>query len=122
VEVPAVKFEALSAREGSETSRKIKERVDGARKIQNERYKDAAISCNAKITSDLIKNVCPIKDTAKTLLKLAFEKLGLSARAYDRILKVARTIADLEGKELIEDSHIAETIQYRSLDRKYWRN
>jgi magnesium chelatase family protein len=121
VEVPAVEFDELSARSASESSRDIKERVNKAREIQNLRYKNLPISCNARITSDFMQKACPLTDSAKKLLKQAFEKLDLSARAYDRVLRVARTIADLADREIVEEDHVAEAVQYRSLDKKYWR-
>ncbi|MDR1254370.1 MAG: YifB family Mg chelatase-like AAA ATPase [Oscillospiraceae bacterium] len=121
VEVPAVEFDELSARGASESSQDIKERVNKARGVQNLRYKDSPISCNARITSDFMQKMCPLTDAAKKLLKQAFEKLDLSARAYDRVLRVARTIADLDEREVIEEDHVAEAVQYRSLDKKYWR-
>ncbi|MDR1467097.1 MAG: YifB family Mg chelatase-like AAA ATPase [Oscillospiraceae bacterium] len=120
IEVPVVNFEELSSKENSESSQKIRDRVNAARKIQNERYKNSPFSCNSKISSDLRDKACAISDSAKKFMKYSFEKLGLSARGYDRTLKVARTIADLEEKEAIEISHISEAVQYRSLDRKYW--
>lgn len=120
VEVPPVEYAALSSNGKEETSAQIKERVNKARKIQQERYKDTEISCNAKLTSALIKKYCVLTDDASKYLALSFDRLGLSARAYDRILKVARTIADLNGKEIIEKEHIFSAISFRSLDRKYW--
>lgn len=120
VDVPPVEFDALSSKEKGESSAEIKKRVDAARTIQNRRFRGSPISCNARITPDCIRDVCRMSQQAQGLLKNAFEKLGLSARAYDRVLKVARTIADLDGSELIEVPHIAEAVQYRSLDRKYW--
>ena len=97
-------------------------RVNKARKIQLERYKGSGIYSNAELSPKLINKYCRLDEESKEILKNAFEKLGLSARAYGRILKVARTIADLKGKENIETGHIAEAIQYRSLDKKYWKN
>ena len=120
VEVPAVEFEDLSSRQKSESSIEIKKRVNRAREIQNERFQHTKITCNAKITSDKLQEYCNLSDSGRALLKVAFEKLNLSARAYDRVLKVSRTIADLEGSETIEAVHAAEAVQYRSLDRKYW--
>ena len=121
VEVPPVKYDELKDDAGTaETSAEIKARVDKARQIQNERYKDENISCNARLTPKLLKKYCVLSDEAEQLLSAAFKNMGLSGRAYDRILKVSRTLADLEKKEKIESTHIAQAIQFRSLDRKYW--
>ncbi|MBO5433755.1 MAG: YifB family Mg chelatase-like AAA ATPase [Clostridia bacterium] len=121
IEVPPVDFNQLSDREESESSASIRERVNKARKIQLERFKGTNVTCNAKMTSSLTRKYCVLSETASKTLELSFEKLGLSARAYDKILKVARTIADLDGAENIENKHILEAIQYRSLDRKFWK-
>lgn len=121
VEVVPVPFEKLSDAPTSETSASVRERVVKAREIQAERFiewKD--IYCNAQMTSKLIRKFCVLNDAGIALLKNAMERLGLSARAYDRILKVSRTIADLEGSESIKSEHVAEAIQYRSLDRDTW--
>lgn len=120
VEVPPVEFEELSSREKGESSAEIKKRVNAARAVQNRRFQGSPISCNACITPDCLQEICRMSAQAQQLLKNAFEKLSLSARAYDRVLKVARTIADLDGSDFIEVPHIAEAVQYRSLDRKYW--
>lgn len=120
IEVPAVKFEELSSKSAGESSAQIKARVDAARAIQNARFAGTGITCNAKMTPLLLQQYCKLEATAQSLLKAAFEKLGLSARAYDRVLKVARTIADLDDSAQIQSKHIAEAVQYRSLDRKYW--
>ena len=117
IEVPAVKYRDLSSRDPGEASREIKKRVDAARRTQLERFKGMKIYSNAQMTNRHIKKFCPIDDASQKLLELAIDKFGLSARAYTRILKVARTIADLEGKENIEATHLSEAIQYRSLDR-----
>ena len=122
IEVPPVDFNQLSDREESESSASIRERVNKARKIQLERFKGTNVTCNAKMTSSLTRKYCVLSETASKTLELSFEKLGLSARAYDKILKVARTIADLDDSDIIKEEHIAEAIQYRSLDKKYWGN
>lgn len=121
IEVKPVEYKKISSEDIQETSSDIRKRVNKARKIQLERYKELNIYSNSELTPKLIQKFCKIDDKSKEILKKAFEKLGLSGRAYGRILKVARTIADLNGKENIEEGHIAEAIQYRSLDRKYWR-
>ncbi len=121
IEVTPVKYDKLDSEENAETSEIIRERVNNARKIQYERYKKYNIYSNSELTPKLIEKYCKLDDNSKQLLQNSFEKLGLSARAYGRILKVARTIADLDEKENIEITHIAEAIQYRSLDRKYWK-
>lgn len=121
IEVPQVEYESLSSTAAAESSAQIKERVNRAREIQNERYKDTGIHCNAGLNSKLFKEVCAVDSEGSGMLRLAFDRLGLSARAYNRILKVARTIADLDESDIIRSEHIAEAIQYRSLDRKYWK-
>ena len=118
--VSDIPFSDLSKKMPSESSAEIRKRVNAARKLQQERFEGLGFSCNARISSAVIRSVCVMTDDAQMLLKNAFEKLGLSARAYDRILKVARTIADLDHSENINSDHIAEAIRYRSLDRKYW--
>lgn len=121
VEVPAVDFNKLSSREKGESSASIRERVIAARQKQTERYKGKPIFCNAQLTSEDINGFCDITDKQKEILKKAFVMLKMSARAYSRILKVSRTIADLDESESIQDKHIMESIQYRSLDRDYWK-
>ena len=120
IEVSPVDFDDLSQRKPQEPSSAIAERVQRARDIQAERFKGTGIRSNSRITSDIIAEVCAMSEPAEDMLKRAFEKLGLSARAYDRILKVARTCADLDGSQIIEKTHIAQAIGFRSLDRKYW--
>lgn len=120
VEVPAVNYDDLTAKASEERSESIRARVNKARAIQTKRYEGTRISCNANLDASLFEKVCVTDSRADMLLKNAFDKLGLTARAYDRILKVARTIADLDGSEIIKSNHITEAIQYRSLDRKYW--
>jgi magnesium chelatase family protein len=121
VEVTPVAFSELSSTQEFEKSEKIRERVIKAREIQTERYKNSeGVYANAQMSSKQLKEICVISTAAQNLLKTAMEKLNLSARAYDRILKVSRTIADLEGSENIQPQHLAEAIQYRSLDREGW--
>ncbi len=121
IEVVPVPFEKLSENKPAETSAAIRDRVVAARKIQEVRFASyAGIHSNAQMTSKMLRKYCNIDIAGQTILKTAMERLGLSARAYDRILKVSRTIADLEGCEKIETFHLAEAIQYRSLDRDSW--
>lgn len=121
IEVPAVKFKELAGQPTGEKSSQIRERVNRARKVQLERFKDEKnIFCNAHMESKEIRKYCVIDEESKELLRGAITKLGLSARAYDRILKVSRTIADLEASPDILPHHISEAIQYRSLDRNLW--
>ena len=116
-EVPAVKYRDLASRDPGEPSREIKRRVDQARRVQIDRFKGMKIYCNAQMTNRHIKKYCQIDEASQRLLEVAIDKFGLSARAYTRILKVARTIADLEGQENIQSAHLSEAIQYRTLDR-----
>ena len=120
VEVSNVDYEDLSSTENSETSAEIKKRVNKTRKLQLERYKDYNIYSNSQLDAGMLKKFCPLGEEENAILRAAFDNLGLSARAHSRILKVARTIADLEGSENIKSENIAEAIQYRSLDRKYF--
>jgi magnesium chelatase family protein len=121
VEVTPVGFSELSSRKKEESSEQIRERVIKAREIQLARYSGApGLYSNAQISNKVLKEVCVINNIGQNLLKAAMQKLNLSARAYDRILKVSRTVADLEGSANIKPEHIAEAIQYRSLDREGW--
>ena len=123
VEVTPVSFDELSSTRKTETSANIRERVIKAREIQTKRFEDLTLKnvySNAMIPSQLVKEICKIDDTGRILLKAAMEKKGLSARAYDRILKVARTIADLAGSDDIKIEHLAEAIRYRDLDKESW--
>lgn len=122
IEVPPVEFEQLSAKTKSECSADIRARVNDARQIQLCRFEGTGILSNAHIPVSRLHEWCVLTDDAQGLLKMAFDKMGLSARAYDRLLKVARTIADLDHSEKIEYLHVAEAVQYRGLDRKYWQN
>ncbi len=119
LEVPAIKYKELTDIKDAEASKVIQERVEKTRAIQRERFKDEGIFYNASMNTRLIKKYCILEEEAKELLKMAMTELGLSARAYDKILKVSRTIADLAGSETILAGHIAEAIQYRSLDRQW---
>ena len=117
IEVPAVKYRDLTGEASGEDSETVKQRVNGARRIQRDRFTGKRLFCNAQMTSRHLKKYCRIGDDSKGLLEQAIDKLGLSARAYTRILKISRTIADLEGMETISPAHVSEAIQYRSLDR-----
>jgi len=120
IEAMPVEYHDLSSTAKEESSAEIRKRVTAARDIQNRRFKDTHINCNANITPDKLREYCKLSKKADEFIGNAFDRLGLSARAYDRILKVSRTIADLRASEIIEKEHISLAIQYRSLDRKYW--
>ena len=120
IEVTPVKYQKLDSETKIESSDEIKKRVNEARKIQQKRYKSQGIYSNSELTPKLTEKYCKLNKESKRILENAFEKLGLSARAYGRILKVARTIADLDKSAEIQNNPIAEAIQYRSLDKKYW--
>jgi len=120
IEVPAVRYQELSRKSDGDCSADIRARVIRAREVQLLRFRSRRIYSNAQMLSKDIQDFCTIDEASSKLLKTAVNKFGLSARAYDRILKVARTCADLEGNENISMAHIAEAIQYRSLDRNLW--
>lgn len=120
VEVSSIDYTKIANKSKEESSKEIKFRVNKARKIQEKRYKEYNIYSNSELTPNLIEKYCHLDEASKSMLEKAFEKLNLSSRAYSRILKVARTIADLNGKENITINEIAEAIQYRSLDKKYF--
>ncbi len=120
IEVPAVKYKELAAQEQGEPSPAIRDRVARARKVQLERFKGEKIYTNSQMSPKHIRAYCKISDESQRLIETAVTRLGLSARAYDRILKVARTLADLEESAEIKPAHVAEAIQYRTLDRNYW--
>ena len=121
IEVTPVSFDEMTAGRKSESSADIRDRVIKARAIQSQRFEEeSSIYSNAMMPPQLVKEVCQINEAGRALLKKAMERLGLSARAYDRILKVSKTIADLAGSEHIAIEHLAEAIQYRSLDREGW--
>ena len=121
VEVPALTSEEVTSTEAGEASSVIRQRVEAARAIQRDRFKRSHIDCNAAMTSRLLRRHCELDAGSRRLLTAAIERLGLSARAHDRILKVGRTIADLAGLDRIDSSHVAEAVQYRALDRAYFR-
>jgi magnesium chelatase family protein len=121
VDVPAVKVRELSEKEAAEGSAEIRERVTKARRLQLARFEGEKIFCNAQMTPRLIRRHCHLPESAQQMLERAINRLGLSARAYDRILKVSRTLADLDGREQVEERDISEAVQYRSLDRNYWQ-
>ncbi len=121
VEVPPVDFEDLNKTGTEETSAQIRERVNRARELQIERYKGTGVICNAHLTPKMLKEFCVLTDDAVKYLNRCFDELGMSARSYDRILKVSRTIADLSGSEKIEKQHVLSAIRFRTLDRKYFK-
>jgi magnesium chelatase family protein len=120
IEVASVKYKELESTKEEEPSTEIKNRVNKARAIQLERYRNYKIFSNSQLQPSMISKFCKLDEKSKELLKNAFDRLGLSARAHNRILKVARTIADMDASEGIKQEHLAEAIQYRSLDRKFW--
>ena len=117
IEVPALEYKELSADSVGETSAAIRQRVEQTRETQLARFKNTKTYFNAGMSAKQIKAHCKLDEASKQIMSLAMDKLGLSARAHDRILKVSRTIADLAGSENIQSEHVAEAIQYRSLDR-----
>ncbi|MEG0167362.1 MAG: YifB family Mg chelatase-like AAA ATPase [Ruthenibacterium sp.] len=120
IEVMPVEYEDIAGEEKGEASADILKRVIAARAIQTARYAGTNVVCNADLPSAMLRKACRLSPAANKILKRAFESMGLSARAYDRVLKVSRTIADLDGSEHIEAAHVSEAVQYRNLDRKYW--
>ncbi len=120
IEVPAARYQELSSNLPAETSAQIKERVNKSRAIQRERFKDEGIMCNAQMSHKQVRKFCVLGKEENELLKMAMSELNFSARAYDKILKVSRTIADLAGCEDINTEHLSEAIQYRSLDRDFF--
>jgi len=120
LEVPRLKYEHLTDKRRGEPSEEIRKRVDKARSVQKKRFESEGAHFNAHLESKELEKYCILDKEAEELLKLAILELGISARAYDKILKVSRTIADLDGKEVVESHHISEAISYRSLDRNLW--
>ncbi len=120
VRVNPVDFDSISATKKEESSAIIRERVQRAREIQNKRYKNSSITCNANITDDIINDVCALDSETVSALRVIYEKLGLSARGYNRLLKLSRTIADIDGSENIQKKHINRAVSFRNLDRDIW--
>jgi magnesium chelatase family protein len=118
--VPALSYEELSGKGVSESSEVIRVRIEAARRIQQVRFGKSRVNCNARMSTRHLKEFCQLSDGSQELLRMAISELNFSARAYDRILKVARTIADLAGRTNIEEEDISEAIQYRTLDRNLW--
>ena len=121
VEVPPVEYKEMSGQAPGESSAVIRRRVEAARAIQRERYRELGVGCNARLDPAQLRRFCVLTSKAQELLGQAYDKLGLSGRSYDRLLRVSRTIADLAGEETIQAEAVAEAIQYRNLDRKYWQ-
>ena len=119
VEARPVEYDALAAKTGGEPSTNIRARVAAVRAMQAQRYHSLGFTCNAQLPSGMLRRYCPLAPAAEKLLRGAFERMGYSARAYDRILRVARTVADLDGSEVLDTAHLSETLQYRTLDRKF---
>ena len=120
LEVPAIGFREIASKEQGEKSAAVRERVIQVRKRQAERFSRSKIRCNARMSSKMIRTHCQLDEAGEEMLRMAMQQLGLSARAYDRILKVSRTIADLASEERISADHVGEAIQYRTLDRNLW--
>jgi magnesium chelatase family protein len=120
IEVPPVDFKRLAADEQSESSASVRERVNRARMVQQKRFAGSGVHANGRMNAAMTREFCQLNEDGKRLLESAFAALGLSARAYDKILRVARTVADLADSADIEVPHLAEAIQFRSLDRKFW--
>ncbi len=118
VEVPAVNYRELSDERGGEPSESVRARVNAARNVQKNRFARSRARCNAEMASRQIRTYCKVDDAEHALLQRCVDKLGMSARAHSRVLKVARTIADLEGAEDIQVAHLSEAARYRTLDRK----
>jgi len=118
IQVLPVEFQQLMDKRPGEPSAQIRQRVNAARLLQVERYAGLGYACNADIPSPQLEEICRPTHEARQMLELAFERFGFSARSYTRVLRVARTIADLDGSEIVQADHVAEAVQYRSLDRK----
>ena len=121
IEAGAVNYDQLTSKTPSESSASIKKRVNAARAVQSERFAGTGVTCNAQMPPVMTRKYCVLTPGAEAMLKGVFDRLGLSARAYDKILRLSRTIADLAGSEHIDTAHVAEAVQYRNLDRKFWQ-
>ncbi len=122
IEVPSLSYDKLSDTRKAESSERIRERVMAARRIMEERYRGTGIVANGDLTPAMIREYCRLDESAQQVMKNAFDVLGLSARGYDRILRVARTVADMDASEDIKKEHVAQAVQFRNLDKKYWKN
>ncbi len=122
VEVDAVNVEDIATKGEAESSESVKQRVQSARKMQLERYQGTGMTANAQVTGKMLQTYIPLDDVCTNILNKAVQKLNLSMRGYVRVIKVARTIADLQGKKEVQKEHILEAISYRTLDQKYWGN
>ena len=122
VEAERVKYEELTARSGGESSSKIRKRVMAARRIQEERYRGTAYRFNSDLDAEAVHRYCTLEEDCRKMMSSIYESMHLTARSYHRVLKTARTIADLAGEDLIRTEHLAEAVSYRAVDRKYWEN
>lgn len=122
LEVPEVNYKEISSERSGESSEVIRERVKNVREIQKDRYKDEIFKYNSEIPEKKLKKYCHLDANSEKILELAFKKYGMSARTYNKILKIARTIADMTGCESIKEDHVLEAIQYRTMDKKFWGN
>ncbi|MDU1583436.1 MAG: magnesium chelatase, partial [Peptoniphilus harei] len=122
LEVPEVNYKEISSERSGESSEVIRERVKNVREIQKDRFKDEIFKYNSEIPEKKLKKYCHLDDNSEKILELAFKKYGMSARTYNKILKIARTIADMDGCENIKEDHVLEAIQYRTMDKKFWGN
>lgn len=121
IEVPAVPFKELTSKQDGTSSADMRREVSGARELQTARFAKTATRTNAQMTSRQIRQSCPLDEVCTNLLRQSINELGLSARAHDKVLRVARTIADLEHSEAIRPEHLSEAVNYRMLDRGYWK-
>ncbi|MDU1643454.1 ATP-binding protein, partial [Peptoniphilus harei] len=122
LEVPEVNYKDISSERSGESSEAIRNRVKYVREVQKDRFKDETFKYNSEIPENKLKRYCALDNNSEKILELAFKKYGMSARTYNKILKIARTIADMDGCENIKEDHVLESIQYRTMDKKFWGN